>query len=150
MKATGISACAGLVLTGLVTGGCDISDKDVELVTVSEVRELQQKAEKDPKVLLLVDPRSEAAYARAHLPGAIRMELRPDMEERGIDPRVAGHKNIIVYGDNPASSVAKGMTKRLMKVGYDDVRLFAGGLEEWRLMQYPVEGEEQQPPTSTP
>jgi 3-mercaptopyruvate sulfurtransferase SseA len=136
----GIAAAAVMAVGGLA--GCEISDDDIEFVSIAEVRQLQVRAEKSPKDLLLVDPRSVAAYRRAHLPGAINLELRPDMEERGVDPRLASYDQIIVYGDNPGSSAAKAMTKRMMIVGYDDVRLFAGGLEEWQAMQYPVEGDE--------
>ncbi len=127
----------GVFVGGLV--GCEISDKDIELVSIAEVRSLQQQAEKDPKVLLLVDPRAPGAYRLAHLPGATNMEFNPQMTERGVDPKVSSYKNIIVYGDNPGSAVARGMTKRLLKVGYEDVRLFAGGLEEWTALQYPLE-----------
>ncbi|MCC6426878.1 MAG: rhodanese-like domain-containing protein [Phycisphaerales bacterium] len=144
VRAAGFRAVmfAGLAALGPSLGGCEISDKDIEFISVTEVRQLQQRAEKEPKEVLLIDPRGVAAYRRSHLPAAINLELRPDMEERGVDPRWKGYDNIVVYGDNPGSASARAMTKRLMLVGYDDVRLFAGGLEEWVSMQYPVEGEE--------
>lgn len=130
-------AAVGLGM-GLV--GCqEVDDSDIVYVGVAEVRQLQVEAEKDPKVVLLVDPRSEESFARGHLPGAMRMELRDDMKDRGVDPRLEHYKNIVVYGDNPGSSAARGMTKRLMFIGYDEVRLFAGGLEEWQGLNYPVE-----------
>jgi rhodanese-related sulfurtransferase len=133
---------AGSVLVGSVLVGCEISDKDIEYIRAAELRQLTVKAESDASALLLVDPRSPTAFERARIAGAINMELRPDMVERGVDPRLAGYDNIVVYGDNPGSVSARGMTKRLMAVGYDDVRLFAGGLDEWRAMQYPIESSE--------
>ncbi len=135
-----IAAAASLGAT--LTGCTEISDEDIKLISVAEVRQLQITAEKEPKAVLLIDPRSEAAYKHSHLPGAMNLELRPQMRDQGIDPRLANYKAIVVYGDNPGSSAARGMTKRLMFVGYDDVKLFAGGLEEWKGLQYPVEGEE--------
>lgn len=130
-----------VVLMSSVFAGCEISDKDIKYVGVSEVRQLQVRAEREPKTLLLVDPRSPAAYARERLPGAMHMEFRSDMKDRGVDRRLSSHRNIVVYGDNPGSAAARGMTKRLMLVGYDNVRLFAGGVEEWKTMRYPVEGD---------
>lgn len=132
---------AAVVLVGAL-GGCEISDKDIKYVGVAEVRQLQTRAEREPRTLLLVDPRSPAAFAKERLPGAMHMEFRSDMKDRGVDPRLAAHRNIVVYGDNPGSAAARGMTKRLMHVGYDGVRLFAGGIEEWKSMRYPLEGDE--------
>ncbi len=145
-----VAAGAVAVSAGLGLVGCEISDADIEFVSVAEVRQLQIQAEKDPKVLLLVDPRSKGAFDAARIPGAVNMEFRRDMEERGVDPRYKGYRNIVVYGNDPGSAVARGMTKRLMVVGYDDVRLFAGGLDEWRGLNYPVEGTATAAPAAAP
>ncbi|HLO40851.1 MAG TPA: rhodanese-like domain-containing protein [Phycisphaerales bacterium] len=144
-----LAGAASLAMGATLTG-CEISDQDIEFATIAEVRQLQLQAEKEPKALLLIDPRSRGAYDAARIPGAVHMEFRRDMEQRGVDPRYKGYKNIVVYGNDPGSAVARGMTKRLMSVGYDDVRLFAGGLDEWRGMNYPIEGTDATVPASEP
>jgi rhodanese-related sulfurtransferase len=158
-KTSGVEGCGGwlgraaagavAVAAGMGLVGCEISDADIEFVSVAEVRQLQIQAEKDPRALLLVDPRSKGAFDVARIPGAVNMEFRRDMEERGVDPKYKGYRNIVVYGNDPGSAVARGMTKRLMVVGYDDVRLFAGGLDEWRGMNYPIEGTATSAPAAT-
>ncbi len=81
---------------------------------------------------LLIDPRSAREYQAEHLPGAINLALTA-VEERqgGVDPKVSQYKNLIVYGDDPGSPVARAMTKRLMATGHKAVRWYSGGLREW-------------------
>lgn len=91
--------------------------------------------------LLLIDPRPARKFREAHLPGAANIELAQIRDDAEQDPAIARHDNLVVYGDNPGDSSARAMTLRLMRAGYDDVRLFAGGVDEWRTRGLPLEGE---------
>ncbi len=130
-----LAGCAGLA-------GCETStsDKDIRNISVSELRDLARRADAGQKNLyLLIDPRSSAAFAAGRIPGAINMQLPQVDPRRGVDPALDRYENLVVYGNNPASAPARGMTKRLLSVGYDGVRLLAGGLEEWESLGYPVD-----------
>jgi len=99
------------------------------------------KAESKPNLLLLVDPRARERFAEAHLPGArniVLTDLRDDRTAKR-DPRIAEHKNIVVYGNNPASTTARAMAKKLMKLDYDGVRLYFGGMQEWTRAGLPIQ-----------
>lgn len=124
--------CFGVcVLSGLVAGsGCQdsISDRDIETVPLAEVRQLQTKG----GTIALVDPRSPGEFANGRIPGAMNLTLPdvPDVKD-SLDPRLANYKTIVVYGNDPGSGVARAMTKRLMRAGAKNVRLFSGGIAEW-------------------
>lgn len=134
-------------LVGL--GGCDPNtrDTDIKLIRVGEVKALmdrQNKGEKDQ--MILIDPRPTKTYQAAHIPGAKNL-LLPQVDAKGSrDPRLEDHGLLVVYGDDPGSAVARGMTKRLLAVGYKGVRFFAGGLAEWHDRGYAIDGATPPPP----
>jgi 3-mercaptopyruvate sulfurtransferase SseA len=133
-----LAAAAALV----ATGGCsEISDADIKQVKISEVRTLTlRQAEKpESRLVVFIDPRAKARYDIAHLPGARNLKLPQVAEKSGIDPAIAAYDHIIVYGTDPGNAAASAMTKRMMSVGYDHVRLFAGGITEWVQAGYAVE-----------
>ncbi|GIW74061.1 MAG: hypothetical protein KatS3mg103_0583 [Phycisphaerales bacterium] len=45
----------------------------------------------------------------------------------------------MVYAEGPGSVTSRAMTKRLLVLGYDQARLFAGGLVEWADAGFPIE-----------
>ncbi len=104
------------------------------MVGLSEVRELVDRAGEPGRkgVLLLVDPRSRAEFEGGHLPGARNVGLGEIPEAHDPDPMFAEHSHVIVYGEHRGSTIAKAMTKQLMKVEVSGVKWFAGGLKEWR------------------
>lgn len=134
-----LAALAGIVFTV----GCaeHITDSDIKLVPVAEVRKLTLRQAEKPqdKILVLIDPRAGARFDAAHLPGARNLKL-PQMPERSSrDPSIAVYEHIIVYGTDPGSAAARAMTKRMISVGYKGVRMFAGGTSEWKAQGYPLE-----------
>ena len=96
-------------------------------------------ASQNPELLALIDPRASAKFDAAHLPGARNLKL-PNLA-RGVrsDFDLARHTWIVVYGDNPGDPQARGMAKRLLSNQYAGVRLFAGGVEEWREMGWSLD-----------
>ncbi len=135
-----------LALAGLSTliGGCGkgVSEATIEFVGIDEVRELQSQQGSEPRTILLIDPRSPRRFAEGHIPGAVSVQLPEVATFGGRDARLSGYANLVVYGENPASPTARAMTKRLLGVGYETVRLYPGGLEEWVRADYPVETSE--------
>jgi rhodanese-related sulfurtransferase len=136
-KNTGFSRFFALVccLCGMVAGlgtlgGCTdtLSDRDIEVIPLAEVRQLTSK----PQSIALIDPRSSSEFSKGRLPGAVNITLpQVDDQKDSLDPRLAGYKSLIVYGNDPGSAVARAMTKRLMRAGAKNVKLFSGGLAEW-------------------
>lgn len=122
----------------LLASGCSnkVSDRDLVIVDLPEVRRLHGAPN-----ARFVDPRAEEEYSRAHIRGALNLqvaqvtELKTDME-----PSVARAKTVVVYGNNPGSAVARVVAKRLMAAGHKGIRLYLGGLDEWRANGLPIEG----------
>lgn len=82
-----ILAAAAIALVGML-GGCQraISDKDIQPISLAEVRALTQSDR--PDVVLLIDPRSPAAFARGHLPGARNLSLEAIDDRFGTTPEL--------------------------------------------------------------
>jgi rhodanese-related sulfurtransferase len=139
-RAATIVAALGAV--AFMLGGCDKNtrDTDIKFVRVSEVRTLVDRRDRgDAEALLLVDPRSEKAFAEGHIPGARNLRLPQVDAKKDPDPQIERYDRIVVYGEDPASASARGMAKRLLAVGYKGVRLYAGGLKEWLARGYDAE-----------
>ncbi|HXG76795.1 MAG TPA: rhodanese-like domain-containing protein [Gaiellaceae bacterium] len=89
--------------------------------------------------VVLVDALSPISYAGAHLPGAVNIppERVDDLAPRRIP---ALDSPVVVYcaGEDCDSSVA--VARRLLGLGYRDVRHYAGGKEAWRASGLPLEG----------
>ncbi|MEL7473548.1 MAG: rhodanese-like domain-containing protein [Planctomycetota bacterium] len=141
------AAIVGLVIPIL---GCSkqVRDSDIRYVSLPEVRQRQLDVEDGRSSrVLIIDPRSTARYGRGHIPSAINFGLADAPEEGPTDARLEGFDRLVVYGDNPASAVAKAMAKRLIALGYgrDRVRWFSGGLAEWARAGLPVDVVEDEP-----
>lgn len=135
LAATEICRVAGIALVAMSTGlfgGCsgNVSDRDIEFVTLPQAREL---ALDKPGTARFIDPRSPAEYAAGRIPGAVNLEL-PAVSDRAdrIDPSLARFKMLVVYGNDPGSGVARAMTKRLISAGHKQVKMFPGGMAEWK------------------
>jgi rhodanese-related sulfurtransferase len=133
----GFGRAIAVFMLAAFLGGCtgNITDRDVDKHTVSvgEVRrlmDLQQRKGRDD-FILMVDPRPESEYAKGHIPGARNLMLSQVKPKDPIDKSIDRYKNIIVYGYDPASAAARGMTKRLMGNGYDNVAFYSGGVYQW-------------------
>lgn len=88
---------------------------------------------------VLVDALSPMSFAAAHLPGAIN--LTPgwvdDRARRRIPDR---DTEVVVYcqGEDCDSSVK--VARRLLELGYRNIRHYAGGVDDWREAGLPLEG----------
>lgn len=121
--------------------GCDKDTRDTDIVNVkvAEVSELVKNAEGEPLALLLIDPRPQAEFEEGHIPGARNLLLTRFDGEKGRDPRIVQFSESIVYGEDPSSPVARAVAKRMLAMEYKDIRFFAGGLNEWKAANLPIE-----------
>lgn len=123
-------ATGGLFVSSMIGCGDNVSDKSIEFVPMAEVRNKLNSGK--PEAMVLVDPRGTAEYASGRLPGAMSLQLSEVAEEKdSLDPRLARYKQIVVYGNDPGSAVARAMTKRLIRSGAKNVRFYSGGVAEW-------------------
>ncbi|MCE7974844.1 MAG: hypothetical protein DYG92_11075 [Leptolyngbya sp. PLA1] len=130
----GRSAIAPLVVLVLCyITGCEKSttDASIHTISVSEARALLEQRNKDQRVVLLVDPRAPQDFEAGHIPHAINLRLKEVPSNSAPEKRFTAYDTIVVYGEDPGSASASAMTKRLIGVGYESVRLLVGGLAEW-------------------
>ena len=141
----GFISCIAAAFVFLPLGvGCESGqrDRDIEYMSIDEARGLMERRESgNPRAVLLIDPRSASAYNAEHIPTARNILLTEVPEDLGRDRELSAFDTLVVYGRDPGSAIAKAMTKRLMQLKYDDVYLFAAGLEGWRAAGFPTEGD---------
>lgn len=125
---------AGLIVAALGLGGCPpkVTEKDITSITTDELVAMLERREENPRIVLLVDPRTPGEFEAGHLPGAINLQSYQISPERGKDPKFEAYGTIVVYGENPASPEARAVTKDMIAVGYSRVRMYMDGLEDWR------------------
>lgn len=135
-----------LAAAGIFLGGCSVSDADIEYIDLSQMRQMHSEAQKPGKAVFMIDPRTPSQFADGHIPGAKNILLPSIKATSKPDPDIEEYGLIVVYGNDPASVAAKGMTKRLMEIGYDDVKMYRDGFFAWQLNKLPVEtGREEKP-----
>jgi len=132
----------GLFGTVGLFGGCDghTTDNDIIDTPIAELR--KQVETSKPGQVLLIDARSPHEYAAGHIPDARNMPLDTfSGKPADRDPGIEAFEYKVVYGNDPGSAVAKGVTKRMLIQGYSGVTMFMGGLNEWRRAGMDVKGE---------
>jgi rhodanese-related sulfurtransferase len=99
-----------------------------------EAHELQREMRRS--AVLVLDIGTSADFESAHIPGArwiprgwLELEIPKNFPERG--------RTIVVACGDETSSVFAART--LSELGYADVRVLSGGVEEWTAAGYPVE-----------
>jgi rhodanese-related sulfurtransferase len=89
--------------------------------------------------IVLVDARSPISWAAARLPGAINIPTGTVDEQarRRIPDRSA---EVVVYCGGGACDASLAVAGRLVELGYENVRHYPGGKEEWAAAGLPLEG----------
>ncbi len=103
----------------------------MELISAQELNEKLDRGDDFKLVMVL----GEWEYQAKHIPGSLRINT---IEEGlgALDP----DDDIVVYDSGP-DCVASRRAYRIMKeYGYERVRCYAGGLEEWERLGHPLEG----------
>jgi rhodanese-related sulfurtransferase len=84
----------------------------------------------------LVMTLGEWAFQAKHIPGSINVP-RPELVADMLDP----NDEIVVYCSNPACTASQMAYHVLTSQGYENVRRYSGGVEEWEAAGYPLDGE---------
>jgi len=82
----------------------------------------------DPDLVLL-DVLPRKSYAKGHLPNAQSLPLE-EIEDHAADLIESGDR-IVVYCVNEACNRAEKAADTLERMGFSDVRVYAGGTREW-------------------
>jgi rhodanese-related sulfurtransferase len=97
--------------------------------------ELKQKLDRgdDFKLVMAL---GEWAFRARRIPGSLNITT----PEQAV---AALHKDdeIVVYCSNPACTASMMAYNILVNLGYQNVRRYAGGIEDWDEAGYPMEGE---------
>ena len=106
----------------------------VARITVNELRGLMKGGRKP----VVVDVRSEAERKidTRHIPGALAVDLEQIESHRG---EFGADREIVFYCTCPNEASAAIAARRLMALGYRNVRPLLGGLEEWARAGYEIE-----------
>ena len=86
----------------------------------------------------LVDALPQSYYDQQHLPGAINL-VDTDVDARAADLLPDRAATVVTYCSNPACGNSKAVGRRLEKLGYRDVRTYAGGIQDWVEAGLPTE-----------
>ncbi len=110
-----------------------ISDRDLVMIDSTAAADLIEGHEKlfglgGSAVAVWVDPRSDRAYRQGHIAGAIHLPFQHVQNRHQI---LKGHDVLVVYGDDYRDPKAEGMSKKLLELGFKDVRTLRGGLRAW-------------------
>ena len=135
---------AGLIYTvifseQLLFGEVEISKKQDDITYVS-LDSLQKAIQSESKILL-VDGRSESAYHRGHILGAVNIPyIQRDYFSEQLLSNVARETPIIVYCSGKNCNTSVELAKSLsQKFGFIHVQVFAGGWEEWIKGKNPIQ-----------
>ena len=118
----------------LIFAGCSIglSDRSLSYLTPEAVSILLREGagtllDADAEVMI-VDPRPTWSYRQGHIPEAINI---PFGQLNAQVWKLDGAGVIIVAGETHNDSVAIAMSKRLIKLGFSNVKTLRGGLTGW-------------------
>jgi len=78
----------------------------------------------------------EWEYRTIHIPGSMRISTVDEALE-ALDPE----DEIVLYDSGPNCTASRMAFRILRGRGYEHVRRYAGGLEEWASAGYPLAGE---------
>ena len=89
--------------------------------------------------LVLVDALGPISFAAAHLPGAVN--IPPERVDALAPRRIPSlSSEVVVYCQNPRCESSVEVATRLVELGYRNVSHYAGGKDEWREAELPLEG----------
>lgn len=113
------------------------------MVTEIDRAELKQKLD-HPRKHTLLDALPADHYERGHLPGALN--LPPDQVQAHVADLVPNKESeVIVYCAGPSCHASADVARQLSKLGYSNVRHYAGGKEDWVQAGFPLVGSEPNP-----
>ena len=97
--------------------------------------QLKQKLDRGDK-FKLVNALGEWAFNAKHIPGSINISKIEDAKKI-LNPS----EEIIIYCSNPSCIASIIGYQLLTRMGYKNVRRYAGGIVDWEEAGYPLEGD---------
>ncbi len=94
------------------------------------------------EMAVFIDARDQWEYAETHIAGSINI---PEFSFEPDDPAVTDldtGKIYVIYCDGDDCDVSKRLASEFMKIGFNKVYVFLGGINEWVNAGYPIEGDE--------
>jgi rhodanese-related sulfurtransferase len=90
--------------------------------------------------VILIDVRSEGEFNEGHIPGAMNIPYENITEYfQRLTDNVPLTSAVVCYCRSVTCDLSDRLAQELRLMGYDNVRLFRGGWEEWQEAGYPVE-----------
>src|SRR5215203_2611407 len=106
--------------------------QDTDLIDIQELKTKLDSGDGFKVVMTL----GEWEYRTTHIPGSTRVSTIQEALA-GLDPK----DDIVLYDSGPPCTASRMAFKVLKARGYDRLRCYAGGLQEWADAGYPLEGE---------
>ena len=90
---------------------------------------------------MLIDVRPRESFDGGHIPGAHAVPLEDGSFAEGIEGLANGDHSltIVLIGQDPAAPETAEAAERLRDAGFDDVRTYAGGMDDWQSGALPVQ-----------
>ena len=102
----------------------------MDLISIQELKEKLDRGEDFKLVMAL----GEWEYNAKHIPGSLRVSTVAEALE-ALDPK----DEIVIYDSGPRCPASRMACRVLKHHGYQRVRRYAGGLEEWEKAKYALE-----------
>ena len=103
----------------------------MKLISREELKEKIDRGDDFTLVMTL----SEWAFEAKHIPGSINV-TRPEQATEALNP----DDEIVVYCSNPACTASQMAYHFLTSRGFENVRRYAGGVQDWEAAGFPLEG----------
>ena len=105
---------------------------EMDLIDTQELKEKLDKGSNFKLVMTL----GEWEYRTKHIPGSLRISTVEEAFEI-LHP----YDEIVLYDSGPSCTASRTACRILKARGYERVRRYAGGLQEWDSAGYALEGE---------
>jgi rhodanese-related sulfurtransferase len=109
----------------------DAKTHSTDLIGAGELKEKLDRGYDFKLVMVL----GEWEYRAKRIPSSVRVST-PEEGLEVLDP----DEEIILYDTGPPCTASRMACRFLKARGYERVRRYTGGLEEWERMDYPLEG----------
>ena len=126
----GLLSPAPVVAAPGCCGGC--SSKAVTAITADELKALQE-SDKKPAVVNVLHPED---YHQSHIAGSINIPLA---HLKSLSGKLDKSATVVTYCAGPRCTASDKAAEQLKGLGFKDVRVYKGGIQEWSEAGRPVE-----------
>jgi rhodanese-related sulfurtransferase len=119
-----------------------LQQKGLKLADSDQVQALFQDPRYQQGLILFIDSRDDAHYQQGHIPGAWQLDYyRYETYLSAVLPACLMAQEIIVYcnGGDCEDSEFTALLLRDAQIPLDKIRVYGGGMAEWRTRAWPVE-----------